>query len=104
MTTNRTPLDRSRKVVIDAETLAEFKALESTPMRQRKSQTFDDRDYALHRKLGLVDGRRFAQVSMFNRGPHYYQPGSVHYEAAERVCEMRLRLLEMAGLSAKRAS
>ena len=55
MPTKRTPLDRRRKPLIDAETLALFTRLEAVPMRQRKTQAFKDKDRELARRLGLGD-------------------------------------------------
>jgi hypothetical protein len=107
MPSRRTPIDRQRNPVINAEMVAEFVALENTPKRQRKSEEFWRKDKELHNRLGLGFERIAAVVSVLDPGPHPYPPGSPHYEGAERVKAARRRLLALAGLdepASKRAS
>jgi hypothetical protein len=103
MPTKRTPLDRQRKPVLDAETLALFMELEGVPRRQRKNREFNDRDYELHRRLGLGAERLCSQVSVFEGddegpGPHRI----VQHADWLKVREARKQLLTAAGLGGQR--
>jgi hypothetical protein len=98
MTAKRTPLDRRRKPLMDPETLRMFVELESTPRRQRHSQKFGDRDYELHRRLGLGAERLCSQVSIFDHKTAYPRRGTPQYEDWERVRAVREQLLAATGL------
>jgi hypothetical protein len=49
MSTNRTPINRTRTPIIDAETLALFVELNAVPKRRRDTDTFKQRDRELAR-------------------------------------------------------
>jgi hypothetical protein len=96
--TNRTPLNRHRTPLFDEETVALFVELENTPPRRRKSKEFDQKDYALHKRLGLGGERLCSQVSVLDRRATYYRPEAViQYEDWRRVHGVRLQLLARCG-------
>jgi hypothetical protein len=53
MPTRRTPLNRSRRPVINAETLRPFTELENVPLRHRRSEEFKRRSRELAARLNL---------------------------------------------------
>jgi hypothetical protein len=98
MTSRRTPLDRRRKPVIDDETLKLFVELERTPAGRRKSEAFSDRDYELHKMLGLWGERFASQVSVLDRGART-QPArtlEIAREAWRKCQDARNELLRLA--------
>jgi hypothetical protein len=102
MTTNRTPLNRSRRAATYANTVGLFRELEKTPMRRRSTTAFKDRVDDLHWRLGLHGEYRFSASSVLDRsdGP-VYPPGYVSYEEWFKVRAIREQLLETTGLKAK---
>ena len=106
MPSNRTPLNRQRSPIMDAETLALFVELESTPKRRRDSQKFKDRDRELARRLGL-GGEWLCDVTSVTDDERVSHRTGMHHDSWLKVRAVRLRLLAMAGISeapAKRAN
>jgi hypothetical protein len=102
MPTRRTPLDRPRKAMIDAETLKAFAELESVPMRRRReSQEFEQRAYALARRLNLEYEHFCMRCSVLDRERKpCHPPGYARNDSFWKVRAVRLQLLELAGLDA----
>ena len=98
MPTKRTPLDRRRKPLIDAETLALFTRLEAVPMRQRKTQAFKDKDRELARRLGLGGEWLCCIQSVLDHGKTPPPKHLACHESWFRVKAVREQLLEAAGL------
>jgi hypothetical protein len=101
MTTNRTPINRTRTPAIDPETLALFIELENVPKRRRGATTFKERDRALARRLGLGGEWMCDVCSVTDPSRVSYRTG-MHHEAWLKVRAVRLRLLAMAGMSEER--
>jgi hypothetical protein len=102
MTAKRTPLNRHRKPLFDAETLALFVELEQTPMRRRKSRAFSDRTTNCIAGLGLGAARLCSQVSVLGRETAPYRPpGYPQHDDWMRTRGVRLALLEAAGLGSR---
>jgi hypothetical protein len=100
MPTKRTPLNRARKAIIDAGTLALFVELENTPMRRRHSAEFKRRDRELARRLGLGSEWFCACCSVLDRDREpCHPPGYARNDSFWMVRAVRLQLLEAAGLS-----
>jgi hypothetical protein len=90
----RTIIDRRRRPLISPETVQLFAELENTPARKRRAKEFVDRDYDLHRQLGLGTERFCSQVSVLDRAREPCRPPE--YQASKDFWvarEMRLRLL-----------
>ena len=95
MTTKRIPLNRTRKPLIDPETLALFIELENVPLRQRKSREFEERAYALAVKLGLNSEHFCSRCSVLDRERQPYHPeGYARNAVFWQVRRVREQLLE----------
>lgn len=94
MTWLRTPLNRRRTPPINDAVVALFVELETTP---RDDPTFKERDYALHKALGL-NSEWFCNVcSVMDRNETFHHsPDSFQGLAWAKVHAVRLRLLEAA--------
>jgi hypothetical protein len=93
MTTNRTPLNRSRRPMIDDETLALFRKLESVPKRRREGRAFEAEACALACRLDLGDEHFCSRVSVLDRGPCHTTPDYFAYGAWHKVRAVREQLL-----------
>ena len=98
MPSRRTTINRPRTPVINAEMVAEFKALELAPKGRRDSQQFKERDIALHQQLGLWRERFCYQVSVLNARPSSHRVDEPQHKDWARVREARHRLLVLAGI------
>jgi hypothetical protein len=106
VSTNRTPINRTRTPVIDAETLALFVELNAVPKRRRDSQNFKDRDRQLARRLDL-GGEWMCDVTSVTDDERVSYRTGMHHDSWLKVRAVRLRLLALAGISqapAKRAN
>lgn len=101
VSTNRTPIKRTRTPIIDAETLALFVELNAVPKRRRDSQTFKDRDRQLARRLDL-GGEWMCDVTSVTDDERVSHRTGMHHDSWLKVRAVRLRLLAMAGISAPR--
>jgi hypothetical protein len=101
MSTNRTPINRARTPLIDAETLALFVELNAVPMRRRDTQAFRARDLELHRRLGISIEWKCDVCSVLDPSRKSYRTG-FHHESWLRVRAVRLQLLEAAGMTEAR--
>ena len=106
MSTNRTPINRTRTPIIDAETLALFVELDAVPKRRRDTDTFKQRDRELARRLDL-GGEWMCDVCSVTDASHKSYRTGMHHDSWLKVRAVRLRLLALAGISegpAKRAN
>ena len=106
MSTNRTPINRTRTPIIDAETLALFVELDAVPKRRRDRNTFKQRDRELARRLDL-GGEWMCDVCSVTDASHKSYRTGMHHDSWLKVRAVRLRLLALAGISeapAKRAN
>jgi hypothetical protein len=106
MSTNRTPINRTRTPIIDAETLALFVELNAVPKRRRDTDTFKQRDRELARRLDL-GGEWMCDVCSVTDASHKSYRTGMHHDSWLKVRAVRLRLLALAGISegpAKRAN
>lgn len=106
MSTNRTPINRTRTPIIDAETLALFVELDAVPKRRRDTDTFKQRDRELARRLDL-GGEWMCDVCSVTDASHKSYRTGMHHNSWLKVRAVRLRLLALAGISeapAKRAN
>ena len=98
MSTYRTPLNRLRSPPIDAETLALFVELNAVPKRRRDTDTFKQRDRELARRLDL-GGEWMCDVCSVTDASHKSYRTGMHHDSWLKVRAVRLRLLNMAGIS-----
>jgi hypothetical protein len=106
MSTNRTPINRTRTPIIDAETLALFVELNAVPKGRRDTDTFKQRDRELARRLDL-GGEWLCDVCSVTDASHKSYRTGMHHDSWLKVRAVRLRLLALAGISeapAKRAN
>ena len=106
MSRNRTPINRTRTPIIDAETLALFVELDAVPKRRRDTDTFKQRDRELARRLDL-GGEWMCDVCSVTDASHKSYRTGMHHDSWLKVRAVRLRLLALAGISeapAKRAN
>jgi hypothetical protein len=106
MSTNRTPINRTRTPIIDAETLALFVELNALPKRRRDTDRFKQRDRELARRLDLGGEWMCDVCSVTDASLKSYRTG-MHHDSWLKVRAVRLRLLALAGISeapAKRAN
>lgn len=102
MSTNRTPINRTRTPIIDAETLALFVELNAVPKRRRDTDTFKQRDRELARRLDL-GGEWMCDVCSVTDASHKSYRTGMHHDSWLKVRAVRLRLLALAGISEARA-
>lgn len=99
MTTKRTPLERTRRAVIDGEALALFVELEKTPKRQRETPEFRAQSRELARRLALHDEWFFSRCDVLDRTTKPSHPvGYAARDAWFKCRAMREQLLAAAGL------
>jgi hypothetical protein len=104
MPSKRTVLDRPRTSPIDAETVKVFAALEAVPIRRRESPEFERRAYALAQRLNLEYEHFCMRCSVLDRDrAPCHPPGYARNDSFWKVRAIRLQLLELAGMSEKRA-
>jgi hypothetical protein len=80
-----------------ADVLALFVQLERTPPRRRGSQVFKDGEHELVRRLNLTN-EYWTMNSVLDRKPSCHPPGYAAHTDWHRCREVRLALLEAAGL------
>lgn len=104
MSTKRTPLDRRRRPLIDASTLALFVRLENASARERKSDEFKREDRELARRLGLGEEWLCCVQSVTNRRTIPPPPQLHCHHSWFRVRAVREQLLAAAKLAVLESS
>jgi hypothetical protein len=93
---------KERRPQFGAEVLQLFLALETTPPRRRKSQTFKDGERELARRLGLVS-EWWTGNSVVDRGPKPCRPPGYIAQDWHRCRAIREQLLAATGLQQQHA-
>jgi hypothetical protein len=92
MPAKRRIIDRPRRATFTPEVLQSFIALERTPMCDRRSDAFKDKDRELARRLGLEMEFICDCRSVLDRAPPFARATPVH-DGQHRVHAVRLALL-----------
>src|SRR5262245_55964509 len=80
------------------ETIELFGQLEAVPLRRRGSQAFKDGEHELARRLGLTS-EYWTMNSVLDRKHSCHPPGYAAHTDWHRCREVRMALLEAAGLA-----
>jgi hypothetical protein len=98
MTSKRIPFSRRKLGLSDAETVALFRKLETTPPRRRQTREYKDGVDDLVSRLGMGRTHLFYFLSVLDAELPPYRTGADWRQAWREVAGVRAQLLAAAGL------